>query len=79
MLHTMRTRTITSLVVVAAGLLVVAPATGAGAAKRGSTGCGQQAGRLRQGPGRELRGRGRARGTGDSDAANGGKARRGGA
>ena len=47
--------------------------------REGGPGCGQQAGRLGQGPGRELRGRGRACGTGNSDAANGGKARHGGA
>ena len=43
MLYTMRTRTIASLLAVAAAVLVAVPATGAGAAKRGSSGCGQKA------------------------------------
>jgi len=45
MLHTMRTRTIMPMLasVVVAAFLVVAPATGAGAATRASSGCGQDA------------------------------------
>ncbi len=43
MLHAMRSRTITSLVAVAGVVLVMVTGTGAGAAKRGSRGCGQPA------------------------------------
>ena len=43
MLHTMRTRTITPLLALAVALLVAVPVTGAGAAKRASSGCGRKA------------------------------------
>ncbi len=43
MLHTMRIRTTTTMLVLAVVLLVALPATGAGAAKRASGGCGKPA------------------------------------